>query len=378
MFNLHDINRNACQLYGNQANTGYDWWWHSFTAISKKTGKQKPFYIEFFVCNPNGGKDEPVFGQLEENKQKGIKPSYLMINVGSWGENKGQLHRFFEWNKCKVDMGVPFFVKADDCEMSETYTKGSIHVDENENRKHPEWMCDAGDVSWDIKIDKKVAFNVGYGASNLFRKMQLFEMFWHAEGMKTEYSGEIIWNSEKYIVDPKTSYGYADKNWGKNFTTPWVWLSSCNITSLITGERLNNSVFDIGGGKPKIGPISLNRKLLSAFWYEGNEYEFNFSKFWTFTRTKFNCKETDDLIIWHVEQKTLFDKMITDITCKKKDMLLINYEAPTGEKRHNRLWNGGNGTGTVELYHRSKLVDIINCENVGCEYGEFDHPNKYE
>ena len=98
MFNLHDIRRNACQLYGKQASTGYDWWWHSFTATNEKTGKQKPFYIEFFVCNPNSGKDEPIFGQLEENKQYNIQPSYLMINVGSWGEDKGQLHRFFGWN----------------------------------------------------------------------------------------------------------------------------------------------------------------------------------------------------------------------------------------------------------------------------------------
>lgn len=378
MFNKHDIKRNACQLYGGQASTGYDWWWHSFTAINEKTGKEKPFYIEFFVCNPKSGKDEPVFGQLKENKEKGIKPSYLMINVGSWGDGKGQLHRFFGWNNCKVDMSTPFYVEAQDCEMTEQYTKGSVVVSKEDNELHPEWMSDFGAVSWDIKIDKKVAFNVGYGAGSLFRRLQLFEMFWHAEGMKTEYSGEIIWNGEKYIVSPENCYGYSDKNWGKNFTTPWVWLSSNNMTSEITGKKLTNSVFDIGGGKPKVGPISLNRKLLSAFWYEGKEYEFNFSKFWTNTRTEFLGYETEEQIIWHVVQKTWFNKMVTDITCQKKDMLLINYEAPTGEKRHQRLWNGGNGIGTIELYRKGKLIDRIHCENIGCEYGEFDHPEAYE
>lgn len=64
--------------------------------------------------------------------------------------------------------------------------------------------------------------------------------------------------------------------------------------------------------------------------------------------------------------------MVTDITCEKKDMLLVNYEAPNGEKRHNRLWNGGNGKGTIKLYHNGKLVDEIQAENVGCEYGEYD------
>ncbi|MDY3274813.1 MAG: tocopherol cyclase family protein [Agathobacter sp.] len=118
--------------------------------------------------------------------------------------------------------------------------------------------------------------------------------------MKTAYSGEVIWSGEKYIVSPETCYGYSDKNWGKDFTSPWVWLSSNNLTSKITGKKL------------------------------------------------------------------------TDITCEKKDMLLVNYEAPNGKKLHNRLWNGGNGKGIVKLYRGKKLIDEVICENVGCEYGEYD------
>ena len=229
------------------------------------------------------------------------------------------------------------------------------HVKTENAEAHPEWMCRDGEMSWNLKIDKKVAFNVGYGAGKLFRKLQLFEMFWHAEGMKTAYS-----------------YGYADKNWGKDFTSPWVWLSSNNLTSKITGEKLTDSVFDIGGGCPKIGAIALKRKLLSAYWHEGKCYEFNFSKFWTFTRTKFTSQETDTQIIWHVEQKTWRYRMVTDISCEKKDMLLVNYEATSGKKRHNRLWNGGNGKGNVKLYRGKRLIDEVICENVGCEYGEYD------
>ena len=70
--------------------------------------------------------------------------------------------------------------------------------------------------------------------------------------------------------------------------------------------------------------------------------------------------------------------MVTDITCEKADMLLIRYEAPTGEKRHTRLWNGGNGKGTICLYKHGKLIDRIHAENVGCEYGEFDAVKPYE
>lgn len=57
-------------------------------------------------------------------------------------------------------------------------------------------------------------------------------------------------------------------------------------------------------------------------------------------------------------------------------MLIINYESPDGLKRHNRLWNGGNGTATIKLYKREHgkevLIDEIAAKNVGCKYGEYD------
>lgn len=377
LFNKHDITRNECQLFGGQAKRGYDWWWHSFTAINAETGEEKPFFIEFFLCNPASGGDKPIYGQLPENREKGIKPSYCMVKAGSWCKDKGQLHKFYGWNEAEVKFDAPYHVKVDDCYCTETETYGHILITPEEAEAHPEWMCTAGEMTWNIKIDKKVAFNVGYGASKILRKSQLFEMFWHAEGMKSTYSGEITWNGVKYDVKPERSYGYADKNWGKGFTTPWVWLSSNNLTSNITGKKLEDSVFDIGGGKPKIGPVALSRKLLSAFWYEGKPYEFNFSKLWTFCRTKFDCKETDTQMIWHVEQKTWLNKMVTDITCELEDMLLVNYEDPDGNKRHRRLWNGGNGVGTIKLYHCGKLIDEITAKNIGCEYGEYDTEKPY-
>ena len=372
MFNKHNINRDACQLKRGQAKKGCDWWWHSFTAYHKETGEPRAFYVEFFLCNPKFGKEEPIFGQLKENQEKGVRPSYLMVNVGSWGENPIQLHRFFGWKKIYIHYRRPFSISINDCYLNEVETRGSVKVTPEQVKAHPEWMSDAGEISWNLKIKKDIAFNVGYGAGALFRNMQLFEMFWHAEGMKTYFEGSIFLNGEEYVVRKEDCYGYADKNWGKDFTSPWVWLSSNNLTSKITGQKLNNSVFDIGGGRPKIGFLALNRKLLSAFYIEGKEYEFNFSKFWTNTRTKFNCYETEDQIVWHIEQRTWNNKVIVDITCEKKDMLLIDYEAPNGKKLHNRLWNGGTGKGTIKLYRKGKLGDEIYAENVGCEYGEYD------
>ena len=85
MFNKHDISRDACQLFGAQASKGYDWWWHSFTGYDAETGAAKPFFIEFFLCNPALGGDEPAFGQLPGKPQK---PSYLMVKCGAWGKGR--------------------------------------------------------------------------------------------------------------------------------------------------------------------------------------------------------------------------------------------------------------------------------------------------
>ena len=56
-------------------------------------------------------------------------------------------------------------------------------------------------------------------------------------------------------------------------------------------------------------------------------------------------------------------------------MLWINYESPDGCKRHTRLWNCGNGFGTVKLWEKRRgrwsLVDEVQAGSVGCEYGTY-------
>lgn len=376
IFNRSDLNRDECMLRGPLARLGYDWWWHNFTAQDALTGEDKPFFIEFFVCNPALAEDEPVLGQLPENKAAGKKPSYLMVKAGCWGEEHCQLHRFFAWKDVDMHAKAPYSVKAKDCFACETELKGSIHITPEQAADHPEWMCDSGDMEWDLKVDKQIAFNVGYGASKPFREAEAFAMYWHAEGMKTQYSGSIVMNGREYVVTPEKSFGYADKNWGRDFTSPWVWLASSCLKSRKTGEFLQNSAFDIGGGRPKIYFVPLDRRLLGVFYYEGREFDFNFSHAWLNVKTHFYFEEGEDEVHWYVLQENIHAMMETEIYCSKKDMLLVNYEAPDGSRRHNKLWNGGNGRGIIRLYEKvnDKLsrIDEIEATHVGCEYGEYD------
>lgn len=376
MFSRQDKHRDEFMLNGSFAKKGYDWWWHSFTAVNAETGEEKPFFVEFFTINPALGGKEPVLGQLPENKEKGIKPSYLMVKAGAWGENHLQLHRFFGWDDVKIHAKAPYSISSGDCHADDYSLQGHIKVTAEECAAHPEWMCDAGEIYFNLTVDKRIAYNVGYGADKLFRDIKAFEMYWHAEGIKTFYEGTITLNGVEYTVKPESCYGYADKNWGRGFTTPWVWLSSNDLTDNKTGKRLENSVFEIGGGRPKVFFVPLERKLLGGFYYEGKEYEFNFSKFWTGSKTDFSSEETENEILWHVRQENNDAVMETEVRCFKKDMLLVNYEAPDGSKRHNRLWNGGNGTGTIRLYEKSgkalNLIADVSAGHIGCEYGEYD------
>lgn len=375
-FTESDITRDAYMPTGRLAQKGYDWWRHSFTGTNTRTGEEKAFFVEFFLCHPAGAGKESILGQLPEHRRANIRPSYLMVRAGAWGEDAAQLHRFFAWKDVKMKKDAPFFLTAGDCYVSETQTMGQAAVSPEEAARHPEYMRRHGEMEWELQIEKQVPFNAGYGAGRLFRAIHAVEMYWHAEGMKTKYSGRVRWNGEEYEVLPNQSYGYADKYWGSGFLSPWVWLSSNHMKSRLTGRVLENSVFDIGGGRSGIFGVPLKRKLLGAFYYEGQEYEFNFSKFWTFPRTKFDCRETEEEVVWRVRQENRKAIMHVEIHCRKKDMLLIQFEAPDGSGRHRRLWKGGTGTGRVRLYKKEgvyrMMVDDIIVRSAGCEYGETD------
>ncbi len=370
--NKHKLNKNKYMLHDDLAHTGYDWWWHSFTAVSDITCKSKTFFIEYFIINPQRGRDYPVFTNLAG----GIKPSYLMVRAGYWGNNGKVFNRYYGINE--YDNSTTMLkIATKDAFLSENNIWGNINVTQDDIDNNPTYNNNCGNMSWSLKINKLIPFNAGYATSLPFRISNAFEMYWHAEGMKTNYSGTIVLDGETYTVSPDTCQGYADKNWGTDYTSPWLWLNSCNLTSLISNTKLNNSAFTIGGGCPKVFGIPLNNQLLMKFFYEGDSYEFNFSKFWTLSRTKFRCYETEDAVVWKIKAINNTAAIELKVACKKSEMLFMDYENPIGLRQHKRLWNGGTGIGYIKLYkivgNKRILVDHMKAKNVGCEYGEFEH-----
>ena len=381
MFNKYSERKNKFMLNGRFAKKGYDWWWHTVPAVSEETGKPKVFFVEYFVVNPGLGKKEPVFGQLPKNQKKKIRPSYIMVNVGSWGEGgTAQLHRFFGWKEkgVKVKKGAPFYVKAGDCYCDEKVMRGSVHISAEDAAAHPEWMSDAGDLEWDIKIKPKVAWNVGFATAAPMRALKLLDMAWHSNGMLTKYTGTITFNGEKFkVATTDTSNGYQDKNWGRDFTSPWMWLSSSHLTDNKTGKQLKDTIFNIGGGRPSAMGIPVGRILLGCFYKDGKEYEFNFSKVWTLARSKYSFEELDDKVVWHARLSNRKYIMTAEIECEKENTTFWRLENPKGQKRMNHLWNSGCAHGDVVLYkkrrfRKDKVLADVHAVDVGVDYGEYD------
>ncbi len=367
-------NRNGYMLHGSLAKRGYDWWWHSFNGVNKITGEIKPFFIEYFFINPAISRDKVILGQLPSNDNKAQKPSYAMIKAGAWGKDKAQIHNFFPINKSFASKEM-MKVTIGDNSADDTALTGSVTLSDDEAKKHPEYMSQSGTMSWELKLDKKLKYSVGYGASWFFRAINTFMMYWHVEGMRTLYSGTVKYNGVEYEVRPETSYGYQDKNWGSDYTNPWIWLNCNNFTDQKTGLPTPETSLDAGGGRPVMFGRSFDRKFLVAFYHDGKMYEFNFSKFWRGDKQKFECKVLDDRVTWHVDSWNNKYKIEIDFYCPLETMLLVNYENPDGYKNHKNLYNGGYAEGTVTLSQKKgKSYEIIGSfygKNGGCEYGEY-------
>jgi len=371
---VESSSRNGYMLGGSLRDHGYDWWWHSLVGVHAETGERRPFFIEYYVINPALGGAEPVFGQLPANQAAGIKPSYAMLKAGAWGnDNAVQIHNFYGIAEFAADE-KRMKVRIGQHTATETHLKGAVEVSAADAEAHPEYMSEAGTMSWDLRAEKLLSYSVGPGASRPMRAVEAFGMFWHVQGMLTRYEGEIVFNGETYMVSPETSAGYQDKNWGSDYTNPWVWLNCNNFVSRGSGKQLVRTSLDVGGGTPVLFGFRLPRKLLIAFYHEGELYEFNFSKLHTRPWQRLEVTLDEDQMRWEIQATTRKAKIEIDFSCPRSHMLLVNYENPAGQKNHDQLWNGGHASGVVKLYRRQGrsyvLIDSFDGELGGCEYGE--------
>lgn len=381
-FNKPDLSRDLFMLKGALARRGFDCWRHFFFA-EDPNGKRSAFLLEFIAYNPALAVDIPVFSHDKNGRETGGAPSYLVVSVTRFGEKNSPsqadtIRGYYAKKDITIKNEIPFLLSADVCFLSETRTFGRVQLTEEDAAAHPEYQSCAGDVLWDLKLDKTLTFNCGYQSSIPSRAVELNDLYWHAQGLKTAFRGTLSFCGTKYQVVPEECCGYSDKIWGADFPDPWLFLTCSNFISKKTGRELSDTAFVLAGADPKVGPVNMDFHLVSAVWYEGMPMEFNFAKVWHLTKTGYRTHFHPHHIQLQFVQETPLHKVQGDLSVPIDTMTPLSYEAPGGGLSPEHLCGGCDVSGTLKLYckkisltnhWRWEKIDELASDDFFIEYG---------
>lgn len=363
--NQSDLNRNSYMLRGSLAKKGYMRWWHSFSGVQAQTGESRTFFVEYFLINPKLGGNHPILGQHPYFKKHGMRPSYLMVKAGVFPDSNGnggrQLHAFYPISALRTT-DSPLVMQIRDgnetvCLYSEDKISGFVEVTPQEAR-HRSFMTDFGSMEWDIEIRKAVSCHTGIFGGKFLQFLNALDSYWHGEGIRSFCKGSVTLDGVTYDVTPESSYGYADKHWGRSFNKPWLQLACGKLYSERTSSELRHSVLALNGFCPRFLWFPLRRRLMLQLTYMGEDFQF--------TRCKWETKENDRRFIWHIlaQNKTAVVKI--SLSCTKAELLRLQYEDPEGRKSKQPLWAGAGGLGTIQIYHKvsgeRQLLDSLKLE----------------
>lgn len=383
------------KLRGNQKKNGFDRWRLVTNGFSSVTGEEKTFFIELYCVNPSVSPKTPVLGfknRYDSDMANDIQyalagtdaarnfmsqilvtPSFFMIRVGTLSTVCRQYNSYYSADEVdfnSADAIVSINKKQENgrhCVLAENYTIGSVEVSEEDLIEHPEFMGNSGSMSWNLNFTREISFE---------HECKTKDICWTVPGGKMDFSGTIIFNGEEFTVDQKTSFGYYDKNWGREYSSPFFHLSSSFLTSEISGKLLQNTAFAVQG--------EYKNRLTVMVMIEGRRIEFRADK-----RKKygvlFDCQEItdDDLgpkLHWSCsiqDKKYIID---IDVYCRTKDLFLRDYESPAGGRLVMRVLSSGTGVGRIKLYKNVRksleLMEQAEISKCVCEYGNLEKPEE--
>lgn len=284
--NLSDLARNSNMLRGSLAKRGYMRWWHSFSGTQPETGEIRTFFVEFFIVNPGRGGSRPILGQHPHSKKQGLKPSYIMVKAGVFPDGSGkagrQLHAFYPVSALQAT-GNPLIMqlegdpeahcRAGRCFYSEDKLSGFVEVTPEEARRRS-YMTDCGFMEWDVTVRKAITCHTGKWSGKFSQALNLLDSFWHGEGIRSFFQGSVNLDGVNYEVLPETSYGYADKHWGRRFNKPWFQFACGKLASQRSGQELRHSVLAVNVVCPRFLCFPLRPGLMLQLTYMGEDFEF--------------------------------------------------------------------------------------------------------
>lgn len=371
---------------GAKKKLGINYWRFFFNGLEANTAVEQMFFIELEMLNPWQSPNETVLGFkprvkiTEEDLQYAlagtdaaksieteslVQPSYCVLRVGKLGENTKQLCAYFSVKEIQFNpknfeltIGNKFF--------SEDKISGFLNISDEDLQEHPEYLCDSGYVTWNLTYNHRKSFIEGYN-NNGFT--------WFPYGIQTMFAGSISFDGIDYIVDPRRSYGYVDRCWGKTLPSTWFHISASNLSSIITGKSLFNSAFSIQGSfEDKISFLGNFEGTDIIFCADENKH--NFSVIWDCSQMPESENPEENQLHWSVSLHNKVWVIDIDLYCRIKELNNRTIETPEGNRKVLNMLEGGTGIGEIKLYKRvhNTLEQIENAKIVKaiCEYGHVD------
>ncbi len=375
---------NRHKLGGAMKKKGINIWRFVFNGVENGTGIERTFFIEFLMINPFLSASKVLLGfkpredlsaEDLQNVLAGttsaqsiqneclVAPSYTAVRVGTLGSEAKQLCEYYPVKNIKSAPYI-FDIEAGNCSFSEHNLMGLIELDADEIQKHPEYFCGAGVIRWDLKYETVCGFPSGFSGK---------DTAWYATGAHTVFAGSVSVDGKDYTVLPQRSFGYLDRNWGHTLPSDWIHLSASHLTSLITGQLLQNSCFAVQGVYD--GRLSLVMRIgETEIIFSAETPKRSYSSVW-------NCvqmpqDQEGEKLHWSVTFNSRQFVIDIDVFCPAHLLFVRNIEYPEGGRKLMKLIAGGDGTGEIRLYKcLRKDLELIEHAQIGnalCEFGQPD------
>ena len=370
-------------LSGAAKKLGVNFWRCFFTAYEKNSATEQTFFLELELLNPALSPAEPLLGfkprititeddlqyalagttSASELKSENIvQPSYVVVRFGKLGTDAKQICAYHSLKGIRFS-NKPFTIQMDNKMFGEDQLSGFINITEDDFQKHPEYLCDKGYASWNLKYEVICDLDQGYKGKT---------ERWFPFGIKTDFSGIVSFDGADYIVEPRKCHGYMDRYWGKSFPYDWFHIYSSNLQSIISGRVLKESFFAIQG--------AFENKLAFIGGFEGADILFPanankrlYSCVWDCTQAPSTEDPEEDKLHWSVSINSKLWVIDIDLYCRIRDLANRSLELPEGTRKILNVVQGATGTGEIKKKKKNRntleQIEYANITNAICEFG---------
>ena len=370
-------------LSGNSKKIGVNLWRCFFCALEKYSATEQMFFLELELINPALSPAEPLLGfkprvtiteddlqyalagtnSARDLKSENIvQPSYVAVRFGKLGAEPSQLCSYHSTKYIRYS-NKPFTIQMDNKLFSEDQLSGFINITEEDYQKHPEYLCDRGFASWNLKYE--IIRDMDEGYQNGSDK-------WFPYGIKTNFSGMVSYDGADYIVEPRKCFGYMDRYWGKTLPFDWFHISSASLTSIISGRVLQNSFFSIQGAFEN--RVAFMGSFEDAdILFPVNTKKRQYSCVWDCVQTPETGEPDENKLHWSVSINSKLWVIDVDLYCRIKELSNRNLELPEGNRKILSVVQGATGTGEIKLFKKNRntleQIEYANITKAICEFG---------